>query len=142
MTDSTNTPGADINRFELLGFVGRLRAAATPSGREVANFSVATHRLMREPESRQLIERTEWHDVVAFDELAAQVRQSVQKGSRIRVSGYLRTRSWIDRRTQEKQFKRELVALELAVLVPRSAVGTSDSETTESRAAGVKISSF
>ena len=108
---------ADVNHFEILGYVGRLRAAATPSGRDVANMSVGTHRMVREPETKRLIEKTEWHDVVAFDEVAVQVRNSVDKGTRVRITGYMRTRSWVDKSSPTKHFKHELVALAVEVQV-------------------------
>jgi len=142
MTDEIRSPRADINHFELLGFVGRIRAASTPSGREVANLSVATHHLVREPESRKLIEHTEWHDLVAFDEWAALVRQSVRKGTRVRAIGYMRTRSWIDRKTEKKQFKRELVVTELGVIEAPTKDMPDESENLDAPATGVKITSF
>lgn len=132
----------DINRFELEGYVGRLRAASTPSGREVANLSVATHHLIREPENRQLVEHTEWHDVVAFDEWAALVRESIRKGTRVRAVGYMRTRSWVDRKSDSKQFKRELVVSELSVIAGLPKEIPDETEHHEAPVSGVKITSF
>ena len=71
--------------------------------------------MVREPDSRRLVEKTEWHDVVAFDDLAARIRSSVDKGSRVRVTGYMRTKKWDDKKTGQVHFKHELVALDIEV---------------------------
>jgi len=115
----------DVNQFEVVGYVGHLRVSATPSGREVANISVGTHRMVREPESRRLVEKTEWHDVVAFDDVAGRIRSNVDKGSRVRVTGYMRTKKWDDRKTGQVHFKHELVALDVEVKLRLAESGAS-----------------
>ena len=140
---------SDVNQFEVVGYVGHMRVSATPSGREVANLSVGTHRMVREPDSRRLVEKTEWHDVVAFDDLAARIRSSVDKGSRVRVTGYMRTKKWDDKKTGQVHFKHELVALDIEVKqrltgsIASRAAGASGSEAAASPAttevAGMKI---
>ena len=140
MTDAHNQASSDVNLFKILGFVGRVRAAATPTGREVANFCVATHRLVREPETQRLVEHTEWHDVVAFDDLAATVRNTIRTGTRVQVAGYMRTRRWTDRKKEITHFKHELVATDLEVTA-RAAAVEKEAEV-KAELLDIKITSF
>jgi single-strand DNA-binding protein len=141
-----NSHETDVNQFELVGYVGRLRASATPGGREVANLSVGTHRMVREPETKRLVEKTEWHDVVAFDELALQVRTSVDKGTRVRVTGYMRTSKWADKKTGATHYKHELVAVTLEVPdragLAESPPAAAQMSAPVAEALGMKIRSF
>lgn len=106
----------DINSFRLVGNVGLLRPAATPRGLELLNFTVATHYTVFDPAAGKRKEETEWHDVVAFGETATRMQQCLMKGTRIEVTGYLRTRSWEDRSNGGKHWRRELVAQDFRVL--------------------------
>lgn len=108
--------GSDINSFRLVGNVGLMRPAVTPGGLELLNFSVATHYTVWDAGAGKRKEETEWHDVVAFAEIAARLRQQLTKGTRVEVSGYLRTRSWEDKANGVRHWRRELVAQEFRVL--------------------------
>ncbi len=77
--------------------VGRLTAdpqlRSTPSGDQVASFSVATNRNWTD-KSGQRKESTEFHNVVVWGRQAEIVNQFMTKGSTILVEGRLQTRSW------------------------------------------------
>ena len=114
----------DINRFELVGNVGYSRLTPTRSG-DVLAISLGTHRMTVDPVSNKSVERTDWHDVVAFGELATRIGESIHVGDRFYASGYMRTREWVDRLTGQKSYKHELVA---TVLEPRARhqIGAAD----------------
>lgn len=108
---------SDVNSFRLVGNVGLLRPATTPGGLELLTFTIATHYSTWDAHAGKRKEETEWHDVVAFAELAARLKQHLSKGTRVEVTGYLRTRTWEDRGSGEKRYRRELVAQDFQVIM-------------------------
>jgi len=86
-----------VNKVILIGNLGAdpdLRY--TPSGTAVCNARLATNESYTD-QSGQLIERTEWHNLVFWGKLAELCGQYLKKGSRIYVEGSLQTRSWEDK---------------------------------------------
>ncbi len=113
----SNTSGDDINSFLVRGNIGRIKFSATPHGRTVVSLGVATHRFVRDIESAGVMERTEWHDVVAFDAVADSIRaSSAEVGSRVEFSGYMRTREWKDAKTETTKYRHELVATQFSLV--------------------------
>lgn len=80
---------------------------ALPSGAAVCNFSVATSRIWKDKAGvRQ--EDTQFHNVVAFAQLAELVSQYLRKGSGVLVEGRMQTRSWDS--PEGKKYRTEIVA--------------------------------
>ena len=65
--------------------------------------------------SGQKQERTEWHRVIAFNNLAEIMTQYLKRGSKVFVSGELRTRKWQDK-TGSDHYTTEIVADNLIML--------------------------
>ena len=87
-----------VNYVELIGWLGNdPEQRYTPSGIAIANFSLGTKRPGARQEDGSWLYETDWIDVEAFDKLAEIVSANLQKGSRVRVTGNLRTDSWQDR---------------------------------------------
>jgi single-strand DNA-binding protein len=86
----------------------------TPSGQRVATFSVATNRKWKDA-SWQLQEEVEYHSIVAWRWLAEIIEKYTNKGKKIYVSGYLKTRSWDDQ-AWVKRYKTEIVADNIILL--------------------------
>lgn len=95
-----------INRVELLGWLGGdPEMRYTPSGTAVCKLRVATKRLAgRDASGEQQVE-TDWTTVEVWDKLAERCNQYLRKGSRILISGSLRTESWEDRETGQRRTK-------------------------------------
>jgi single-strand DNA-binding protein len=87
-----------LNRVQLIGHLGRdPEIRSTNAGKRVATFSVATGETWRDKNTGEKRERTDWHNIVVFNEgLAGVVEQYLKKGSRCMVEGELRTRKWQD----------------------------------------------
>lgn len=85
-----------VNFAVLEGFVGAdPEIRETRDGRPVAQFRLATGETWKDRATGERRERTEWHTVVVFSEgLCSVVERFVRKGSRVFVSGPIRTRSW------------------------------------------------
>ncbi len=105
-----------INKVILVGNVGAdPEVKYTPSGVPVGKFSVATNERFKN-KSGEWQDRTEWHNIVAWQKLAEIVGEYVSKGSKVYVEGKLQTSSWEDRRSGEKRYRTEIVARDLVLL--------------------------
>jgi single-strand DNA-binding protein len=115
-----------VNKVILLGNVGKdPEIKYTPSGTAVANFSIATGERYKDKEG-QFQERTEWHNIVAWDKLAEIIGNYVKKGSKLYLEGRLQTRSWDDKQTGEKKYRTEIVATDISLLSGRGEGGGGD----------------
>lgn len=89
---------AGLNRAMIIGNVGNapeIRTAA--DGRKVASFSLATSEKYKKKETGELVENTDWHRVVCFNQnLCGVIEQYVKKGSKLYVEGQMKTRKWTD----------------------------------------------
>ena len=87
---------ASINKAILIGNLGADPEIRTlPSGTQVANMRLATSTSWKDDAGVKQ-ERTEWHDVVAFDRLAEIAAEFLKKGKSVYVEGSLQTRTWED----------------------------------------------
>lgn len=84
-----------LNEVKLIGFVGvDPTLKSFDSGKNVANFTLATSEIFKKGESKET--RTEWHNIVAWGNLATIARKIVKAGTLLFVAGRLRTRTWED----------------------------------------------
>lgn len=85
------------NRSEIIGFVGQdAELQTTTTGRTFCRTSIATTDRWRDKDGvRQ--ERTEWHSVVFWGELAKAASEYVRKGRLVLVAGPNRSREYDDR---------------------------------------------
>lgn len=85
-----------VNFATLLGHVGKdPEIRPTGNGGKVASFSLATSESWRDKASGERKERTEWHRIVIFSErLVALAEQYIRKGSKLYVTGAIRTRKY------------------------------------------------
>lgn len=92
-----------LNRAELIGNLGRDPEIRTfQNGGKVANLRIATTRKWKDRDGN-VQEETEWHSVAVTSEgLVRVVEQYTRKGSKIYVSGRLRTRKWQDQSGQDR----------------------------------------
>jgi single-strand DNA-binding protein len=109
----------NLNKVFILG---RLTAdpmlRTTPTGKTVANFSVATNRIWNSNDGQKQ-QAVEYHDIVVWDRQADVVSRFLNKGSLVLIEGRLQTRSWDDPQGQKRR-KTEIVADRIQ-LGPRSA---------------------
>jgi len=84
----------------------------TPSGQAVANFGLAVNRSWQNRQTQEWEEQTSFFDVTCWAQLGQNVSDSLNKGSRVIVSGRLEQRSW-DTPEGEKRSKIEIVADEV-----------------------------
>ena len=93
-----------INKVILIGNLGADPEVRTfQNGGRVCNLRLATSEIWRDRETGERRERTQWHQVVIFNENLIRVaEQYLRKGSRIYVEGQLETRKWTDQSGQDR----------------------------------------
>src|SRR5690554_7979802 len=111
-----------VNKVILVGNLGAdPEIRRLNSGDPVVNLRIATSETWRDKQSGERREKTEWHNVVIFnDNLAKVVEQYLKKGSKVYLEGQLQTRKWQDQQGQDRYttevvlrpFKGELTLLD------------------------------
>jgi single-strand DNA-binding protein len=108
-----------VNKVILLGNVGKdPEIRATASGMTVANFSIATTDRIKGQDG-QYSDKTEWHNLVAFQRTAEIVRDYVKKGNKLYVEGRIQTRSWDDQASGQKKYRTEIIVNDVVLLSGR-----------------------
>ncbi|HEY5611171.1 MAG TPA: single-stranded DNA-binding protein, partial [Thermoanaerobaculia bacterium] len=98
-----------INKVILIGRLGKdPELRSTPSGTTVAKFTIATDERFTD-RSGEKQERTEWHNIVAWDKLADICGQYLKKGKLVYIEGRIHTDSWDDKETGQKKYRTEIV---------------------------------
>ena len=87
---------AGVNKVILVGNLGAdPEVRRMPSGDPVVNLRIATSETWRDKNSGERKEKTEWHQVVIFnDNLAKVAEQYLKKGMKVYIEGALQTRKW------------------------------------------------
>ena len=79
------------------------------SGDPVVNMRIATSESWRDKQSGERKEKTEWHNVVIFnDQLAKVAEQYLKKGAKVYIEGQIQTRKWQDQ-TGNDRYTTEIV---------------------------------
>lgn len=112
---------AGVNKVILVGNLGAdPEARSLTNGGEVVNMRVATSESWKTKDGERK-ERTEWHNVVIFNEGLCKVAKSyLRKGSKVYLEGSLQTRKWQDQSGNDKyttevvlqRFRGDLVLLD------------------------------
>ncbi len=112
---------AGVNKVILVGNLGAdPEARSLNNGGEVVNMRVATSEQWKDRDGNRQ-ERTEWHNVVIFNENLGRVAKSyLQKGSKVYLEGQIQTRKWTDQSGNDRytteivlqKFRGELVLLD------------------------------
>ena len=109
---------SSVNKIFLLGNCGQEPQVKTfDNGDQITNFSLATSDQWKD-KNGEFKESTEWHNCVAYRQLAKIASDYVKKGSKVFVEGRIKTRSW-DNKEGVKQYRTEVEILKLLVLDKR-----------------------
>lgn len=123
-----------VNKVILVGNVGKdPEVKYTPSGAALAKFSVATNERFK-GKSGEWQDRTDWHNVLAWQRLAEIVGEYVHKGSKLYIEGKLQSSTWEDRNSGEKKYRTEIVARDIVLLCsPETGGGTDQDRAVDER---------
>jgi single-strand DNA-binding protein len=104
-----------INKVIIIGNLTRdPEMRQTPSGQSVTTFGVATNRTWITKNTDKKSE-AEYHEVVAWGNLAEICAKYLKKGKLVYIEGYLKTRSW-DTPEGMRRFKTEIVVQDMIML--------------------------
>lgn len=91
-----------LNKIMLIGNLGQdPEVKVFDDGGKIANISVATSEKYKN-RNGELVESTEWHNVVFSGKVADVVDKYLHKGSKVYVEGKLTTRKYTDKEGVEK----------------------------------------
>lgn len=97
-----------VNKVFLVGSLGAdPELKYTPSSRPVCNFRMATTDTWKDKSGARQ-ERTEWHRIVAWGDLAETCSKYLAKGRLVHVEGKLQTRTY--EKDGQKHYATEVVA--------------------------------
>ena len=104
-----------MNKAIVIGNLGKdPELRYTPSGTAVCSFSIATSERYKDKDG-QKHESTDWHDIVAWRQLAEICGKYLAKGSKVMIEGKMKKRSYDDR-DGNKRYAFEIVADEMEML--------------------------
>ena len=131
-----------VNKVILIGNLGKdPEIKYTSSGMAVAKFSLATNERYKDKDG-QWQDRTEWHNIVAWQRLAEIVGEYVKKGSKLYLEGRIQTSSWDDKETGQKKYRTEIIANDLVLLSGRGEGETEGASRGYSRGASAGGGNF
>jgi len=117
-----------LNQAEVLGNVTRdPEMRQTPNGGSVVTFGVATNFSWKDRAGAEQ-EKTEFHNVVAWGDLARSISDAFKKGRKVYIAGRLQTRSW-ETPDGAKRYTTEIIADRALLLgVPDEDIGAPSME--------------
>lgn len=114
-----------LNQVQLIGNLGSdPEMRYTPGGKAITTFSMATSRKFKDEEGN-LVADTTWHKIVAWEKLAENINQSLNKGDPVYIQGRIANRSWEDD-TGQKHYSTEIIAGDVIFLAKPKAGAAVD----------------
>jgi single-strand DNA-binding protein len=105
-----------VNKVILVGNLGKdPEVKYTPSGMAIARFTLATTDRAKDKEGNWQ-DRTEWHNLAAFQRTAEIAAEYLKKGNRVYIEGKLHYDSWDDKETGQKKYRTEILVNDLVLL--------------------------
>lgn len=91
-----------VNKVILIGNVGKDPIVRNINDNTpVASFTLATNEVYKDSQGN-LQKNTEWHNIVAWRNLAQLAEKYIRKGSQIYVEGRLKSRTYTDKDNQQR----------------------------------------
>lgn len=108
-----------INKVTLLGRVGDTPQVNNISDEvKVARFPLATNEYYTDKDGKE-VQKTEWHNIVAWNSRAGLIERYVKKGDALYVEGRIRNSSWEDKEGN-KRYSYEINCDDFLFLSPKN----------------------
>lgn len=99
----------NYNRATVIGRVAHTpELKKLPSGVSVCSMSVATNYSYKD-QSGSKVEKTDWHNVIAYGKLAETLAQYVEGGQEMLFEGRMQTQSWQKDGEDTKRYRTEII---------------------------------
>src|SRR4028119_303144 len=133
MNSEERSMAGSVNKVILVGNLGRdPEVRRLSSGDPVVNFSIATSETWKDKTSGERKEKTEWHNIVIYNENLGRIaEQYLKKGTKVYIEGQLQTREYTDKEGQQRKSTEVVLQRfrgELAILDSRGGGGAEDEE--------------
>jgi len=93
-----------LNKVILIGNLGKdPETKVTQNGKSVARFSIATTETWKTQEGEKQ-QKTEWHQIVAWNKLAEIVGKYLRKGKQVMIEGRIQYREYTDNDNVKRNF--------------------------------------
>jgi len=123
-----------VNHAEVIGNVTRdPEMRTTTNGQQVLTIGVATNESWKDKATGEKKDRTEFHNVVIWGDLAEEVSSTIKKGNRVYASGSVQTRSW-ETQSGSKRTTTEIIADSVCLLGIASAEAKDAVQSSSERA--------
>ena len=107
-----------LNKAQLIGRLGQKEVRSTPSGTQVVSYSIATTKSLKDKDTGEWKENTEWHRCVSFNKTAEHIGMNVEPGDLLFLEGELRTRKW-QTQSGEDRYTTEIVVNDFPRKLPK-----------------------
>ncbi|MGC6484931.1 MAG: single-stranded DNA-binding protein [Candidatus Puniceispirillales bacterium] len=93
-----------VNKVVLLGRLGKdPEIVSLNDGNKIIKFSLATSENWKDRNTGERRERTEWHNIVIFNENLGRIaEQYLRKGNQVYLEGTMQTRKWQDQNGNDR----------------------------------------
>lgn len=116
--------GRSLNKVQIIGNLGKDPEVRHFEGdMSVARLAVATDESYKD-KNGQMVERTEWHNVVLWRGLSKVAEQYLKKGDKVYIEGRIRTRSW-EAENKEMKYITEVEGQQMIMLTPKGTSGNA-----------------
>lgn len=121
-----------LNKVQLIGRLGKdPESRHFENGNMVCNFSIATSEKYKDKASGETKEKTEWHNLVLWNNVGKVAEKYLHKGDMVYVDGKIATRSW------EKEgvikYTTEIIVSDLKMLSTKRSDNSSGESREETR---------
>jgi len=117
-----------VNKVILIGNVGKDPIIRNVNDNTpVANFTLATNEIYKDSQGNTQ-KNTEWHNIVAWRNLAQLAEKFIRKGSQIYVEGRIKSRTYTDKDNQQRTIV-EILADKIQLLGKKESDGNIQSQT-------------
>jgi single-strand DNA-binding protein len=118
------------NKVQLIGNLGmNPEVKRLDGGSSLAKFTLATNESYTNKKGER-VDKTEWHNIVAWGKTAELVEQLLAKGKEVMIEGKLTSRSYEDK-DGNKRYITEVVANEFLLLTRKEDVSNTKKEGTD-----------
>jgi single-strand DNA-binding protein len=102
-----------MNKVILIGRIGKLNDLKT-----AMKYSLATTKSVKNSQTGDWDEKTEWHQLVSFKKCSDYVRNNLQPGDHVQIEGELQTSKWQDSQGIDR-YTTEIVVFDFPKKLPK-----------------------